>query len=159
MKHTFVIRDEHIRGNALKVIEALPLDPINEIIIREHHKDRTIDQNSLYWMWLTLIAGELGETKDSMHHEYKKKFLVHIFERDDPEYAAMIKAVRDVYKIGMEKEASLLADQIVKLTSTTDANVKQFTEYLNDIEHDAISEKRIVLPHPEDKYNFAMGTK
>ena len=158
MKHAFIIRDDHIRENAEAVIKALPLIPIHEVIIRPHKKDRSVAQNSLYWYWLTIIAGERAETKDAMHLEYKKNILVHIYERDDPEYAEMIEAVRKVHKVGMKVESKLLADQIVKLTSTTTATVEQFTEYLTDIEHDAI-DKQIVLPHPEDRYYEAMGIK
>ena len=156
MKNKLIIRNPDIKETAIRLIESMPLEPLHQVEIREYHKDRTLAQNSLMWYWITIIAGERGEIKDDIHCEYKKKYLVPIFERDDPEYAKMIQAVRDVQKAGMQTEARHLADQIVKLTSTTDADVKQFTEYLNDMEHGA-NKQGIPLPHPEDRYYEAMG--
>ena len=158
MKNTLIIRDKSIRDNAAKMVQYIPIDPLHEVIIREHKKERSIAQNSLMWMWITLIAGERGETKNDIHFECKKNHLVKIYERDDADYAKMIESVRVVHKAGMVDEARNLADQIVELTSTTKSNVKQFTEYLNDIEKDAIG-KGIPLPHPEDRYYIAMGIK
>ena len=158
MKHTFIARDELVRKNALQAISSMPLDPLHEIIIREYKKNRSLVQNALYWYWITAIAGERGETKDYIHFECRKSHLVRIYERDDPDYAKMIKAVREVHRAGMRGEAKDLSDQIVKLTSTTTANIAQFTEYLNDIETDVLG-KGIVLEHPEDKYYEAMGIK
>lgn len=158
MNHTFVIRGPEFKKAAIEFISAMPLDPTPEIVVRDHEEIRTLAQNSLYWLWNTVVAGELGETKGEIHRRYKKKFLVHIFERDDPEYAKMIESVRAVHRAGMKGEAKSLSDNIVRLTSTRDAKVKQFTEYLNDIEKDAM-EMGIILPHPEDRYNLAMGIK
>ena len=157
-KQTFVIRDSFIAANACRFVDNLPLEPLHEVIIRPHKKDRTVAQNSLMWLWFTHLAGERGETKDDIHLEYKKKYLVNIYERDDPDYAAMIEAVRNVYRKGMKEDAELLHDRIAHLTSTTTATVEQFTEYLDDIDRDAIK-KQISLPRPEDRYDLAMGIK
>ena len=156
MKHTFILRNEEVQKTAANFVFEMPLEPLHEVIIRPHKKDRTAAQNALMWLWFTTIAGEQGETKDDIHNRYKGQILVHIYERDDVEYATMIRTVRDLYRSGTKVEAKLLYDAIVKLTSTTRATVEQFTEYLNDIEKDAIS-KGIKLEHPEDRYNLAMG--
>ena len=157
-KQVFVLRNETIKDNAKVYIGALPLEPVSEVIIRPHKKDRTVAQNSLMWLWITHMAGETGETKDEVHKRLKKQHLIYIYERDDPEYAAMVKAIRDVYKSGMKAEAQQLIDHIADLTSTTKATVEQFTEYLNDIDQGALS-AGIVLPKPEDRYPIAMGLK
>jgi hypothetical protein len=156
MKQKFILRDDQIKLRATRAIMGIPIDPMHEVIIREHNKDRSIAQNSLLWLWQTLIANELGWTKEEVHRYYKKTFLVHIFERDDEEYALMIATVRTVHKAGMKKEAKRLSDAIINLTSTTDASVKQMTEYLKDIERDA-TDQGIRLPHPKDRYEEAMG--
>ena len=158
MKHTFILRNLDVKKTAANMVFEMPVEPLHECIVRPHKKDRSVAQNALLWMWYTIIAGELGETKEEIHNIYKGKILVHIYERDDVEYAAMVEAVREVHRKGMKVEAKRLADAIVDLTSTTRANVDQFTEYLNDIEKDAIS-KGIALPHPEDRYYDAMGIK
>jgi hypothetical protein len=157
MKHTLVIRTPEIAARAIEIVGRLHLcDELHEVIIREHKKDRTAAQHSLYWLWLTIIASELGETKDAIHLRYKKKYLVHIYERDDADYAAMIEAVRAVHRAGMKKESAAMERKIVELTSTTTANVAQFSEYLADIEKNA-SSLGIRLPHPEDVYRISMG--
>jgi thiaminase len=158
MKHTFIIRNPEVKNNAIAFIGSVPLEPLHEVIIREHKKDRSASQNSLYWTWITIIAGEMGLTKDEVHYWCKDKFLVRIYERDNEEYAGMIESIRKVHESELHLEADNLHIQVVNLTSTTTATVTQFTEYLNDIEKDAIN-KGIVLPHPEDRYYEAMGIK
>lgn len=157
-KQTLIIRNDQIRSRAVHIISGLPLEPVHEIVIREHHKDRSAAANSLYWLWLTIIAAELGETKEDAHQRYKEEILVHIYERDDLEFAEMIQAIRKVAASGMVDEARHLEKQVAKLVSTTTATVHQFTEYLQDIEKDAIG-MNIILPHPEDRYYLAMGKK
>lgn len=133
------------------VVEGLPLEPTLEILIREYKKDRSTMQNSLYWKWLTIIGNELGYSKEEMHEQYKGKFLVNIYDRDNPEYAEMMKTLRDVYREGMRDEALSLHTKIIALTSTTMANVKQMSEYMQSIEHEAIS-MGIRLPILEDEF-------
>lgn len=158
MKTQIVLITEEHRQRALFILESVPLGPVHELRICEHKKDRSAAQNSLLWKWNTVIGIELGQLKDEVHEHYKDKFLVSIYERDDPDYAAMIQALRDVWKAGMKNEAVNLRKQIVALTSTTKASVKQFAEFLTDIEHDAAA-LAIRLPHPKDIYFDAMGEK
>jgi len=129
-----------------------------EVAIYERKQDRTVLQNSLMWLWITIIANELGLTKEDAHEDLKRRLLVPIYERDDLGFADMINAVRKVHTLGHKVEADKLAKQIIKLTSTTSATTKQFTEYLNEMERD-MAGKGIILPHPEDRYNLSMGIK
>lgn len=149
MKQKIIIHIEEHRARAIEIIKSLPLEPVHEVDIREHKKDRSLEQNSLLWKWYTIIANELGESKEEVHERYKDRFLVNIFERDDPDYAEMVKTLRDVYRQGMQKEALHLRKQIVALTSTTHASVAQMSEYLQNIENHAMS-LAIRLPHIED---------
>lgn len=134
---------------AMLIIKELPLLPVMEVIIREHKKDRSADQNALYWKWLSIIGNELGESKEAVHERYKDAYLVQIYERDDPDYAEMINSLRTVWKQGMKTEAVQLRKRIVALTSTTTATVKQMSEYMTEIERHAAT-LAIQLPHPED---------
>ena len=158
MSQSIILTDGETKQRAADMILALPDIPVHQMQIKLHKVDRSLAQNGLYWVWLTIIAGERGQVKDEIHLECKKRFLIPIFERDNPEYAEMIQSVRTVWKSGLHKDAHSLKRQIIKLTSTRDADTKQFTEYLNDIERDA-QEKGVWLPHPEDQYNQAMGVK
>lgn len=157
LKKTFVIRDRDVIARLSAYLEAQPLEPLLEISVTLHHKDRTLAQNSLYWEWNTLISNEWGWTKNDVHKHFIERHLVKIYERDEEGYAAMLEAVRKVHRSGAKKEAKIMADYVLDNTSTTSANVKQFTEYLSDIEKDMIS-KGISLPHPED-YGSALGIK
>lgn len=155
---TFTLRDENVFKTMIAFIEAQPKGILIEAVIREHKKDRSLRQNSLYWEWVTVISNELGMTKEDQHEDLKKRILVPIYERDDLGYAAMIQAIRRVYSQGLKDDANAMFEHIVRLTSTTNAKVKQFTEYLKEIERDMIG-KGIALPHPEDRYYQAMGIK
>jgi len=158
MKHTFIIRSPEIKANANAFIQDIPLEPLHEIIIRPYKADRSALQNALMWKWYTVIGNEQGLSKEEVHIYYKGKFLVHIYERDDTEYAAMILAVRKVHQSGMKSEAKRLENAIIDLTSTTRANVSQMREYLTEIDRDAQA-KGIVLPRRDDMYYEAMGIK
>jgi hypothetical protein len=149
MKQKVIIASEEHRHRAMEILKSLPLDPVHEVDFREFKKNRTLEQNALMWKWFTIIGNELGEPKEDVAERYKDKFLVNIYERDDPDYAEMVQALREVWRHGMKSEALNLRKRIVALTSTTTATVKQLSEYMTNIEHDAAS-LAISLPHPED---------
>lgn len=149
MKNKIVLSSLELKHRAAQIINSLPLDPVHEVIIREHKKDRSADQNSLYWKWLTVIGADLGESKEELHERYKGEYLVNIYERDDPDYAEMLQTLREVYREGMRDEALNLRKKIVALTSTTTATVHQMSEYMTEIDRHAV-ELGIRLPSPED---------
>jgi hypothetical protein len=157
MKHTVIISSEELRNRAFEIIANLPLDPVHAVIIHEHKKERTAAQRGLYWLWITQIAGELGELKDDVHRRMKKKHLIPIYMANPLSgMTETVMAVREVYKQGMKTIANSLANKIIDLVSTNDANVKEFTEYLEQIEKEAIG-LGIFLAHPEDIWHEAMG--
>jgi len=159
MKKRFVIYNEDEKKLAVAFIAALPIEPNHYIRIDEYRENRSLEQNALNWVWCTHIAEEYGETKDAVHFRHKKEILVPIFERDDEEYAEMLEAVRAVYRKGMKTDAKLLERKIVKLTSTTNANVTQMAEFLTEIERTYIA-RGIVLPKRDQRqYDVAMGRK
>ncbi len=129
-----------------------------EVIVRPYKVNRSLLQNSLYWTWATVIANEFGMTKEDTHEDLKKRLLVPIYERDDFQYREMIHSLRKLYQQGFKQESTQLHDQVVRLTSTTNASVKQFAEYLIEIERD-MAGKGIVLPHPEDRYYESLMIK
>ena len=149
MKQRIIIVSEEHRHRAMEILKSLPLSPVHEINIKEYKRNRSLEANALYWQWLTIIGAELGEEKETLHEIYKDKYLVNIYERDNPDYAEMVQALREVWKHGMKEEAVALRRKIVALTSTTDATTAQMSEYMTSVEHDAAS-LAINLPHPED---------
>jgi hypothetical protein len=148
---TIILKDESLRRRVLEVVGAIALDgPLMEVVVREHKKNRSLDANALYWKWLTVIGAELGESKDELHERFKEKWLVSIYERDDPDFADMLQSLRAVYRQGMRTEALALRKRIVVLTSTTTATVAQMAEYMQSVEHFA-AETGIRLPFPEEQ--------
>lgn len=121
------------------VLGNLELDGSIEVIIRDYKKDRSFEQNRLYWKWLGIIAAESEDTSASMHEFCKRKFLVPILATKKPFYDLLMVVARG----GTEDDRKELA----KVISTTRLTVKQFTEYLNEIEKHAAS-LSIVLPQP-----------
>lgn len=149
-----IIRDESTKQRAIQVINNIDTTEPQEMKLAAYKRNRSMSQNALYWKFVTVIANDLGNMKDLMHETLKSKYLVPIYERDNEEYAEMFETVRELYRTN-PKKAMHLRNQIVKLTSTTTANIVQFTEYLEDVEHYA-ADMGIMLPHPED-YRFTMG--
>jgi hypothetical protein len=158
MNKTIIIRTDQLRARAVEILSTLPLSPVHEVVFKEHKESRSLRQLALLWKWNTIIGNELGNTKDEQHDYYKETFLVPIFTRDDPEYAAMVASVKHVRAAGMAADADALKKQIVKLTSTTDCDTKQMAEYMRDIDHHAAS-LDIMLPRPDDPKDLMVGKK
>jgi len=90
--------------------------------IEKWKKDRTLDQNSLYWKYLTIIAEEIGEDSvDNLHEIFKRRFL-------PPQF---VKVMGKEYKIP---------------GSTTKLSTKEFTDYLDKI----FRETEIPIPNLEN---------
>lgn len=116
---------------------------------------RTLDQNSLYWLWLTAISNHFGNSKDEQHKIFKRKFLSVIYVRDDREFADMAQSVGNLRNIIDGVEYENIAQGVAKLMSTTKATVKQMSEYLTDI--DAFCQRQqIKLPIPSE-YEWVLG--
>ena len=70
---------------------------------------RSLSQNNLYWLYLGVIESETGNEVDDLHKLFKKKFLPWTI-----------------------KEA--FGEKLLKLTSTTELDSTDFTNYLMKIE-------------------------
>jgi len=149
MKAKVKIISELQRSHAIALIRELNFDVVHTVEIKEYKRNRSAEANALYWQWLTIIGNELGEPKEALHEKYKNDFLVNIYTRDDPEYGAMVQAIRDVWRYGLKAEAVGLRKKIVALTSTTGATTSQMSEYMTAIENHAAT-LSIRLPHPEE---------
>lgn len=134
----FIIKDHastvFVQGYLMKHLQ-LAVDQGKPLVvyIEQESRERSKQQNKLYWMWLTQWAKHQGNDKDSEHLFFKKKFLSIIFNRDDVgQYRNTFAAVK-VLKDQKHPVYQQVADGLIELISTTDASVDQFTEYLNDI--------------------------
>jgi ribosomal protein L7/L12 len=103
------------------------------IEIKDDKESRSVKQNRLYWEWVSVIGGELGYTKDETHAILRDKFLGYT-------------------------ETTTKLSVIKELRSTTKLKVKEFKDYLEQIDI-LMSEYGIILPRPEDLYYESMGIK
>lgn len=135
MKETFIIRNKQdIPAFVAWAKENLDQAPL-EIVVHAGERSRSVQQNRLMWLWNSEMGNHLGLTKDEVHTMLKRKFAVPIFTRDNPDYTAMVVAVKVVRKIGMTTEAEDLAKEITRLTTTADFTTEEMAEYLKDVEH------------------------
>ena len=146
MRKRFVIRDEKTRQTAARFVGSIASDQPLQVDIKPFKKNRSVAQNALYWQWVTIIGGEIGMTKEEQHKQLKEMYLLPILERDDPDVERMAQIMKAQDNVG----------RLAAVLSTTHLNVKQFTEYLQDVESFA-SELGIMLPAPADQYYEAMG--
>lgn len=119
------------------------------VVIDQKQDDRSTAQNRLYWMWLGQIERKNGTDKDQLHYEFKKKFLIYIYRRDDQQFAEMCHAIAKV-KQSEPDEYETIGKQVIRLCSTTKLSVKQMTEYLNYVHDFAVVKLGVHLTVPDD---------
>ncbi|WP_180036949.1 MULTISPECIES: recombination protein NinB [unclassified Acinetobacter] len=119
------------------------------VVIDQKQDDRSTAQNRLYWMWLGQIERKTGQDKDSLHYEFKKKFLIYIYRRDDQDFAEMCDAIARVRQSEPD-EYETIGKQVIRLCSTTKLSVKQMTEYLNYVHDFAVTQLHVHLTVPDD---------
>ena len=131
----FRLVNDDVRDNCVKALfmAQQSSEEVLEVVIQPESRKRSLAQNRLYWSWVTQWANHTGDSEARAHHIFKYKFLVTIFYRDDEQYAAMCDSVK-VLK-GIDRgHYDKIAAHVIRQTSTTDASVKQMTEYLDRVE-------------------------
>lgn len=110
----------------ISYIQRLDIKKLYTVEVLEKKANRSISQNSLYWLWLTCIEFETGNDRDELHEIFKKKFI-------------------------LPKKVNIYGTEIERY-STTDLDTAQFKQYLDKIQIFASTELAITLPDPESKY-------
>ncbi|NUG49670.1 recombination protein NinB [Acinetobacter lactucae] len=119
------------------------------VTIKPQSTKRSLNQNALYWDWLTEVQNKIGQDKEDLHFEFKKKFLINILKRDDESYAEMCHAIT-LLKQSESEQYEAVANGVIRETSTTRLNTKQFKEYLGLIQAYASKELGVFLRSPDD---------
>lgn len=116
------IRNRKDFENGVKRFEGKEVD----IVVQKKRMVRSIQQNRLWWLYVTIIAESLGYEKDEMHDVLKFKFL---------------KRERVIEKTG---------EIIPYLESTTRLSRSEFSEVVESVIRWA-AEMNIILPEPNQQ--------
>jgi hypothetical protein len=114
------------REMVISYIKRLDLKKLFTVEVLQKNPNRSISQNSLYWLFLTCIEHETGTNRDELHDYFKHKFI-------------------------LPTEVEIFGEKIMRWT-TTDKDTLQFKQCLDKIQIFASTELSITLPDPEDKY-------
>lgn len=130
----FRLVSDDARDNCIKALfmAQQSSEEVLEVIVQPEKRKRSLATNRLYWLWITQVANEWGDTKEGVHYDFKRRFLLKIYYRDSQSFAEMcdaIKALKDLDLRNYDK----IAKEVVGLVSTTKATDKQMSEYLDDI--------------------------
>jgi len=101
-----------------------------EILVKRKKAKRSLDQNRLWWVYMTILSQELGYTKDEIHEICKFKFLQ--------------KEIAD------EKSGEIFK----YLGSTTTMNKLEFADLIFDLQKWSIETFNINLPSPGDQFEI-----
>lgn len=114
-------------GKLTAYLAALKLDGKRsyDVTVNVHRAKRSCPQNRLMWMWIGLIASELGYTKDELNTVFKSMWCPR----------------KTVTVAGKATEIPV---------STSELDSKQFTTYLDTLKQYALDELHILLPSPGD---------
>lgn len=96
------------------------------VTFSQYREKRSIDQNSLMWMWFTCISQETGTPVQDVHDYYCAKFL--------------------------RKQIDWNGTNRTVIEGTRNLKKDRMTEFLNNVQADALTEFGIKLPLPEDLY-------
>lgn len=152
MNHLITTRES--LTSCIQSLARLPLDRKYVIRVDEAKSSRTQAQNALYHSWLRYLEAYTGDTLDKLHTTLRAEYLAPIYlerpaNKRQRDWAALFVAA---------SEAGMDLVHVMRQCSTTWANTKQFTQYLEAIEGRYQCDG-VMLPHPEDRYYEAMGVK
>ena len=112
------------REMVLAQIKRLDLSKTYTVEITEKRVKRTISQNALYWLWLTCIEQETGNSRNDLHELFKSMFII--------------------------PESKFIFDRSVEIRTTTNLDTAKFKQLLDQVQIFASTELAITLPDPDD---------
>ena len=149
MSKTLTLRNEADRKMIMAAVTELPADGSKAVRIVDAG-DRSLAANRLAFAWYKSIGKQTGDDSHWVRCFCKLTFGVPILCEHNDDFSDWCGHV--LYKMSYPTQI----DSMVWIEVTRLFTVKQFTQYLTDIEHHYGSEG-ISLPHPEDAYYEAMG--
>lgn len=154
----FDLGDPFKKQQALDFFNKLTEKPV-VIEIKEIKPKRSLDQNSLFWLWCTCIQEETGIDKTEVYLLYRAIFLTKPEDRINkiirPDLWDKLKVL--ILKFHYFKGLDEIIDVIAYHTSELD--IAQFKVFLDKIKDHALINMDIVLISREDKdFNLFYNT-
>ena len=137
MKKTIILTGQEQVDLAIDILAGPPLVPVHQLEIRPFKSSRSLAQNNLFHMWCRQVSLDYAETYGQFYSPaHWKIYFKEMF-------------------LGYES-IEINGKIINELRHTSKLNVKQFSEFLEQVDMYSGSEFSIILPHPEDLYRNAM---
>jgi len=116
-KQTYKIISNQHRQRCVEHIRELSLDPVQQVVIQDYKKNRSLEQNAAYWaVYLPAIRKKINESfgadnsLDAIHEFMKDRFL--------------------------DSKTELVMGEVKVLTKTaTKLTTKEWSKYIESIEH------------------------
>ena len=140
MKATFfsTVKDGKLQKNTTQNIlqELAHLEGKRVVITIEKQKSsRSLEQNKLYWVYVSILAKELGHNKDEMHELVKYKFL----------------KLKRFISLVNGKSVILALEPYEKIGSTTTLTKSEFIDFIENLITWAKDFLNITLPSPNEQ--------
>ena len=160
----YIINTPEARFDAVEAVRNITREPLMVVTIAEYSDDRSAAQNRLMWAWMTdcsrtSVNEHAGNTKDYWHKFFKEHALLNIYIRDDVD--GISETMAALYEVKQQCGVEVYNNMkkfVIENISTTSANVKQFSEYLSDIQR-WCSGVGIALRTDSADFRRAMGVK
>jgi hypothetical protein len=136
MTPVYIIRNDDIKRAVKEQIDQLPIDPLYQVEIHEHHRNRSLAANRLLWAWLRQISDQYEDTRgkrfspESWKEHFQRTYL------------------------GKEVIEMPMGGYAIVGKGTSSLSVRNFSDFLTRIERDAV-ELGVKLTHTGD-YDMAM---
>lgn len=146
----YLISSDQVKRTAAQ--EVMSLDPLSKhpfkVTIAEGKETRRLKQNRLSFLWYREIGKQSGNGEIYERNYCKLTFGVPLLRKDTKMEKFIIEVIDP-----LPYESQLGAMEYLNVTSLL--SVKDFAEYLGDIDRTA-AEQGFILTHPEDLYYAAL---
>ncbi len=109
-----------------ELLDGLRKNKVWQVTVEPYKTRRSLNQNALYWRWLSILAEETGHDNDDLHEFFKAKFL--------------------------EPRTVDLHGEEIAVRSTAKLAADEFKLYLDKVYAFVTSELGILLPLPEEQH-------
>jgi hypothetical protein len=138
MKQEYVIKSQQDADKVVSCLKSKDSEVFPFLVTISDIKNiRSLMQNKLMWLWYAKIRDWINEVNGEMydieglHEKMKRMFLIPIIHN--------------------------FKDGIIRVYSTKNLNTKEFTEFLEKIDMYCADRLNLILPHPNDIYEIAIG--